>query len=93
MGGNFLVCKPGARMTAMMAEVIIKLTCSVAAIPSGPQLRSVYFRPRHRTESSAFSLWPMVAIGELKWVSHNTILLHWVDLLGTQASKLASRSP
>lgn len=31
----------------------------------------------------------MVAKGELKWLSHNMTLLHWVDRLGTRASKLA----
>lgn len=46
-------------------------------------------RPRHLTRRCAFSLWPMVAIGEMKWVSHNMILAHWVDRLGMRASKLA----
>jgi hypothetical protein len=31
----------------------------------------------------------MVAEGELKWVSHNTILLHWVDWHGTPAGRSA----
>jgi len=52
---------------------------------SGPHLR--------KPIAYGFSLRPMVAEGELRWVSHNMILPRWADRHGTLAGKSASRSP
>lgn len=74
-------------------RTISHLVAYAACLVAFASRRKVVGPYHHSTSRCAFSLWPMVAIGELKREAHNMILAHWVNQLGNAGKQVGVKKP